>query len=130
MLRPPPVVPAAAGEPASVPPAPRAGPERVRVIPGRPHPGMESGMQGSSRPPLSFRNRIVLAAGSAAVLAITGAVFLPGSASAATTLGASAAERNGRYFGTAVAAYKLSDSVYTTILNREFNSVTPENEMK
>ncbi|MFK3979606.1 endo-1,4-beta-xylanase [Micromonospora sp. NPDC050397] len=54
--------------------------------------------------------------------------FTP-SASAGTTLGASAAER-GRYFGTAVAANKLSDSVYTTILNREFNSVTAENEMK
>ncbi|MEV1286526.1 endo-1,4-beta-xylanase [Micromonospora sp. NPDC049679] len=51
------------------------------------------------------------------------------SATAATTLGASAAEK-GRYFGAAVAANKLSDSVYTTILNREFNSVTPENEMK
>jgi endo-1,4-beta-xylanase len=80
--------------------------------------------------PLSFRRRTILAAGAAATLAVTGAVFLPGSASAATTLGASAAERGGRYFGTAVAAYKLSDSVYTTILNREFNSVTPENEMK
>ncbi|MGW1451930.1 endo-1,4-beta-xylanase, partial [Micromonospora sp. NPDC002411] len=32
------------------------------------------------------------------------------------------------HFGAAVAAYKLSDSAYTTILNREFNSVTPENE--
>ena len=87
-------------------------------------------MQGSSRPSLSFRSRTILAAGAASVLAITGAVFLPGSASAATTLGASAAERGGRYFGTAVAAFRLSDSAYTTILNREFNSVTPENEMK
>lgn len=56
------------------------------------------------------------------------AVLSP-SANAATTLGAAAAEK-GRYFGTAVAAYKLSDSVYSGILNREFNSVTPENEMK
>ncbi|GAA1635387.1 endo-1,4-beta-xylanase [Actinoplanes couchii] len=56
------------------------------------------------------------------------AVLSP-SADAATTLGAAAAGK-GRYFGTAVAAYKLSDSVYSTILNREFNSVTPENEMK
>jgi endo-1,4-beta-xylanase len=84
-------------------------------------------MQGNS---LSFRRRTALAIGAAGLMAVTGAVFLPGSASAASTLGASAAERNGRYFGTAVAAYKLSDSVYQTILNREFNSVTPENEMK
>ncbi|HEX5994438.1 MAG TPA: endo-1,4-beta-xylanase, partial [Jiangellales bacterium] len=56
-------------------------------------------------------------------------VAVASSASAATTLGASAAER-GRYFGAAVAASKLNDGNYTTILNREFNSVTPENEMK
>jgi endo-1,4-beta-xylanase len=68
-----------------------------------------------------------LLAGVAAAAAIT--TVMAGSATAATTLGASAAER-GRYFGTAVAANKLSDSAYTTILNREFNSVTPENEMK
>nr|WP_245724895.1 endo-1,4-beta-xylanase [Micromonospora citrea] len=56
-------------------------------------------------------------------------MVVPGSANAGTTLGASAAER-GRYFGAAVAANKLGDSTYVTILNREFNSVTPENEMK
>ncbi|WP_405108851.1 endo-1,4-beta-xylanase [Micromonospora sp. NBC_01405] len=50
-------------------------------------------------------------------------------ASAGTTLATSAAEK-GRYFGTAVAANKLSDSTYVGILNREFNMVTPENEMK
>jgi endo-1,4-beta-xylanase len=68
--------------------------------------------------------------GALSVVALAGAVVLPGSASAATTLGASAAERGGRYFGTAVAASRLNDSAYTTILNREFNQVTPENEMK
>jgi endo-1,4-beta-xylanase len=57
------------------------------------------------------------------------AVVLPGSADAATTLGASATER-GRYFGAAVAAHKLGDGTYVGILNREFNSVTPENELK
>ncbi|WP_306751001.1 endo-1,4-beta-xylanase, partial [Saccharothrix yanglingensis] len=36
----------------------------------------------------------------------------------------------GRYFGTAVAANKLSDSTYVNILNREFDMVTAENEMK
>ncbi|MBB2944284.1 endo-1,4-beta-xylanase [Actinoplanes lutulentus] len=65
----------------------------------------------------------------AAALTAAGFVALSPTADAASTLGAAAAEK-GRYFGTAVAAYKLSDSVYSAILNREFTSVTPENEMK
>ncbi|MFI5891915.1 endo-1,4-beta-xylanase [Actinoplanes sp. NPDC051513] len=80
----------------------------------------------------SPRRRVLAASlsATAAVLAAAGSVLLTaGSADAATTLGASAAA-TGRYFGTAVAAYKLSDSVYSTILDREFNMVTPENEMK
>ncbi|MGW4527020.1 extracellular catalytic domain type 1 short-chain-length polyhydroxyalkanoate depolymerase [Amycolatopsis sp. NPDC004378] len=48
---------------------------------------------------------------------------------AGTTLGG-AASGTGRYFGTAVSASKLSDSVYTGILSREFSMITPENEMK
>src|SRR5689334_25185638 len=63
-------------------------------------------------------------------LAVAGtAVLLPAPAQAATTLGAQAAT-SGRYFGTAVAAGKLGDSTYATILDREFNMITPENEMK
>ncbi|WP_239127671.1 endo-1,4-beta-xylanase [Asanoa siamensis] len=54
---------------------------------------------------------------------------MAGTAHAASTLGASAAE-HGRYFGTAVGANKLGDGTYVGILNREFNSVTAENEMK
>src|SRR5262249_25696811 len=73
--------------------------------------------------------RAVISLSAVAALAAGVVVTVANSASAATTLGASAAER-GRYFGAAVAASKLSDSQYTTILNREFNSVTPENEMK
>ncbi|WP_246080020.1 endo-1,4-beta-xylanase [Nonomuraea mesophila] len=49
---------------------------------------------------------------------------------AASTLGASAAERGGRYFGAAIAAGELGDTTYVNILNREFNQVTAENEMK
>ncbi|MER5458751.1 endo-1,4-beta-xylanase [Micromonospora sp. NPDC002389] len=64
-----------------------------------------------------------------AVVAAGMALLAIAPASAGTTLGASAAEK-GRYFGTAVAANKLSDNTYVTILNREFNSVTAENEMK
>jgi endo-1,4-beta-xylanase len=48
---------------------------------------------------------------------------------AESTLGAAAAQ-SGRYFGTAVAAGKLGDNTYATILRREFNSITAENEMK
>ncbi|WBB90326.1 endo-1,4-beta-xylanase [Verrucosispora sp. WMMC514] len=88
-------------------------------------------MANSSRAPGRSRRLRAALVVSAAVglLATAGAVVLPGSASAASTLGASAAER-GRYFGTAVAVSRLNDSAYTTILNREFNQVTAENEMK
>ncbi|GAB7039193.1 endo-1,4-beta-xylanase [Catenuloplanes niger JCM 9533] len=64
-----------------------------------------------------------------AVAAVAAGVVIGGVAEAGTTLGASAAEK-GRYYGAAIAAGKLGDSVYTGILNREFNSVTAENEMK
>ncbi|GAA1305868.1 endo-1,4-beta-xylanase [Saccharothrix xinjiangensis] len=43
---------------------------------------------------------------------------------------AAAANRTGRYFGVAVAANKLTDPAYAGILDREFDVVTPENEMK
>jgi len=65
----------------------------------------------------------------AALLVASTALAFASAASAASTLGASAAER-GRYFGAAVAAGRLGDSTYVNILNREFNSVTAENEMK
>ncbi|WUH08506.1 endo-1,4-beta-xylanase [Streptomyces sp. NBC_00366] len=64
-----------------------------------------------------------------------GALVTPGAASAApdavraSTLGAQAAQ-SGRYFGTAVASGRLGDGTYSAILDREFNAVTPENEMK
>ncbi|MFW3463757.1 endo-1,4-beta-xylanase [Streptomyces microflavus] len=60
---------------------------------------------------------------------VTALVAPPTSHAAENTLGAAAAQ-NGRYFGTAIASGKLSDSAYTTIAGREFNSVTAENEMK
>src|SRR4051794_3854726 len=74
---------------------------------------------------------IRLAVTLAAVTAVAAgaAIALASGAEAGTTLGASAAEK-GRYFGTAVAAGKLSNSTYTGILDREFNMITPENEMK
>ncbi|MGC0343571.1 GH35 family endo-1,4-beta-xylanase [Streptomyces sp. SLBN-8D4] len=71
-------------------------------------------------------------------LLAVGALVTPAAATAASaapdavrasTLGAQAAQ-SGRYFGTAVASGRLGDGTYTGILDREFNSVTPENEMK
>ena len=77
----------------------------------------------------SSRYRVVLAA-VAGLLAVAGVVLIvPAANAAATTLGAAAAQ-SGRYFGTAIAAGRLGDSAYTTIAAREFNMVTPENEMK
>ncbi len=85
------------------------------------------------RSPTTRRGRrgltLGLSAGAAALAAASIALFTPGSAQAASTLGAQAAT-TGRYFGTAVAAGKLSNSTYSSILDREFNMITAENEMK
>ena len=71
-----------------------------------------------------------LAVLTAVALAVAGAMTVRTVlAQAATTLGAAAA-RSGRYFGAAVAAGRLGDSQYGTILDREFSQVTCENEMK
>src|SRR5438552_3940463 len=69
----------------------------------------------------SGRRRLISALGltGTGALAAATAVVLATSASAATTLGAAAAQ-TGRYFGAAVASGKLGDSAYTTILDREF----------
>ncbi|MFJ8951190.1 endo-1,4-beta-xylanase [Streptomyces sp. NPDC102381] len=67
---------------------------------------------------------VVIALGAAAAL-----VAPPAAHAAESTLGAAAAQ-SGRYFGTAIASGKLGDTAYTSIANREFNSVTAENEMK
>ncbi|MFY1694210.1 MULTISPECIES: endo-1,4-beta-xylanase [unclassified Solwaraspora] len=74
--------------------------------------------------------RAALASVAVVALAAGTALLYASSANAAeSTLGAAAAQ-TGRYFGAAVAAHKLGDSTYVNILNREFNSVTAENEMK
>ena len=76
---------------------------------------------------LFVRALIVPAVGA---VALAGAVLIiPDASAAANTLGAAAAQ-SGRYFGTAIAAGRLGDATYTTIAGREFNMVTPENEMK
>ncbi|MFD8008804.1 non-reducing end alpha-L-arabinofuranosidase family hydrolase [Streptomyces sp. NPDC058955] len=74
------------------------------------------------------RRTLVTGLTAAAVVAGAALTLLPSSAGAAS-LGTQAAP-SGRYFGTAVAAGRLGDSAYTAISDREFNMVTPENEMK
>ena len=66
----------------------------------------------------------MLIAGGIAIVSAAGPAQADGS-----TLQAAAAE-SGRYFGTAIAAGRMSDAQYTTIANREFNMITAENEMK
>lgn len=83
-------------------------------------------MKGLHR--LSRRRRIFAIGLSASALVAGVATFLPSSAGAAS-LGTQAAP-SGRYFGTAVAAGRLGDSRYAAISDREFNMITPENEMK
>jgi endo-1,4-beta-xylanase len=90
---------------------------------------MNDPSRSSGRSRLRRRTAVALTVLLAGASAGVAAVALTGTAQAGTTLGASAAER-GRYYGTAVAAGKLGDSTYVGILNREFNMVTAENEMK
>ncbi|MBW8798184.1 MAG: endo-1,4-beta-xylanase [Streptomyces sp.] len=71
---------------------------------------------------------VVLAAVGAAVPLVAQAALTPNAGT--PTVLADAAAGSGRYFGTAVAAGRLGDSTYSTLLDREFNMITPENEMK
>ncbi|WP_170313300.1 endo-1,4-beta-xylanase [Nocardioides gansuensis] len=74
--------------------------------------------------------KVVTAAACMVVSSVTALTSSPPAhAAGATTLGAAAAG-SGRYFGTAVSLSKLGDSTYSTILDREFNMITAENEMK
>ncbi|WLS45278.1 endo-1,4-beta-xylanase [Micromonospora profundi] len=79
------------------------------------------------KPKKAVRATVILAVAGALTAATM--VALAPTASAGTTLRTAAAEK-GRYFGAAVATGKLSTSTYVNILNREFNSVVAENEMK
>ncbi|WP_336116450.1 non-reducing end alpha-L-arabinofuranosidase family hydrolase [Streptomyces sp. PTD9-10] len=70
---------------------------------------------------------VVLAAAGAAAPLVAQAAHTP---NARTPTLAGAAAGSGRYFGTAVSSGRLGDATYSTILDREFNMITPENEMK
>ncbi|MDY7089413.1 MAG: endo-1,4-beta-xylanase, partial [Actinomycetota bacterium] len=76
-----------------------------------------------------LRLRLLLSGAVAAVTAAGVAMVMPSANAAESTLGAAAAQ-SGRYFGTAIAASRLSNSQYSTIAAREFNMITAENEMK
>ncbi|MFF4356989.1 non-reducing end alpha-L-arabinofuranosidase family hydrolase [Streptomyces sp. NPDC001604] len=67
---------------------------------------------------------VVIAAAGAAVPLVALAAHTPNDRTLAAAAGSS------RYFGTAVSSGRLGDSTYSTILDREFNMITPENEMK
>ncbi|MGW0784841.1 endo-1,4-beta-xylanase [Streptomyces sp. NPDC002913] len=82
-----------------------------------------------ARPHLPARARRALSLVTAGVLAAAGVVALAGSAEAVGALGDAAAAK-GRYFGTAVAANHLGEAAYASTLDAQFDSVTPENEMK
>jgi endo-1,4-beta-xylanase len=90
---------------------------------------MASAVRPKRRPRVGRRMHTTLALLGAGAVCLSSTVVMAGSSQAATTLGASAAAK-GRYFGAAVAVGKLGQSAYTGILDREFNAVTPENEMK
>ncbi|QES47791.1 1,4-beta-xylanase [Streptomyces venezuelae] len=75
------------------------------------------------------RRRRTLATGLTAAALVAGVVTLLPSSAGAAGLGTQAVS-SGRYFGTAVAAGRLGDPTYTAIADREFNMITPENEMK
>ncbi|WP_328966470.1 non-reducing end alpha-L-arabinofuranosidase family hydrolase [Streptomyces sp. NBC_00239] len=75
------------------------------------------------------RRRRTVVIGLSATAMVAGAVTLLPSSAGAAALGTQAAP-SGRYFGTAVAAGRLGDPTYAGISDREFNMITPENEMK
>ncbi|MEU4770346.1 endo-1,4-beta-xylanase, partial [Actinosynnema sp. NPDC023794] len=91
---------------------------------------MEHSTRAVIRPALARRPRTTALLLVVGLIATMMAVAFHSSAKAAGTTLATAAAEKGRYFGTAVAAGRMGDSTYMGILNREFNMVTAENEMK
>ncbi|WP_370409554.1 endo-1,4-beta-xylanase [Streptomyces fradiae] len=89
-------------------------------------------MRSQAIPPSTVRRKIggLCAALIVGVLGSATILVAPSTSQAAESTLGSAAAQSGRYFGTAIASGRLGDSAYTTIANREFTMVTPENEMK
>ena len=88
-----------------------------------------SALRGGFRRKRSRAGRVLVAGVVGVLTAAAVAVIVPSANAAESTLGAAAAQ-SGRYFGTAIAASRLSNSTYSTIAAREFNMITAENEMK
>jgi endo-1,4-beta-xylanase len=84
-------------------------------------------MISSSSPRRRLRSAVVALA--AVSLSATAVLLTTGTADAATTLGAAAAQ-SGRYYGAAISASHLGEAAYVNTWQAEFNGVTPENEMK
>jgi endo-1,4-beta-xylanase len=82
-----------------------------------------------SSPPPGRRLRAAVVALATAALPATALVMSTGTAEAASTLGAAAAQ-SGRYIGAAISASHLGDTTYVNTWQNEYNGVTPENEMK
>lgn len=72
---------------------------------------------------------VALTVSALAVAAVAAIVVNAPSSSAASTLGAAAAEK-GRVFAAAVANNRLSEAQYANTFDTEFSGLTPENEMK
>ncbi|WP_229070127.1 endo-1,4-beta-xylanase [Actinoplanes sp. DH11] len=75
------------------------------------------------------KGRFALLSATVAGAVVAASISVIGTAEAATTLGASAAQ-TGRYFGVATSAFRLTDAPYMSIVNREFTSLVAENDMK
>jgi endo-1,4-beta-xylanase len=90
----------------------------------------ETPTRRSGRRFASGSRRVPVLVGAASLGLLGAMVVLPAQSQAAGSTLAEAAEQSGRYFGTAIASGRLNDSAYTTIAKREFDMVTPENEMK
>lgn len=84
--------------------------------------------QNPSRPAIGRRLTAALAGTAIALTGVLG-LGVPAAQGAGSTLHDAAAE-SGRYFGTAIAGYRLADGQYESIANREFDMITAENEMK
>ena len=75
------------------------------------------------------RRCIVYVAAPLGAAMAAGALVAPSAGAAASTL-AAAASQSGRYFGTAMTTGDINDSTQDATVRREFNMITPGNEMK
>ncbi|MEV6694708.1 endo-1,4-beta-xylanase [Micromonospora sp. NPDC051196] len=83
----------------------------------------------SERTPRPRPRTVLLSVAAGVALLAPTVLVAPAANAAASTLGAAAAQ-SGRYFGAATSSFMFSNTQHTTILNREFNSIVAENEMK